>query len=241
MRAGLTPHPAPHRAVSTLINFLWESSRTLLDTRGKRLLATPPHPPLPSQEDFLSIWVQFDNKCDPALHPFDYGLGGEKCPNPTGRDGGGRPRPHLSITLSQLNKSGNGGAWSKPLDHSQHHLHMLNCPMQCIKVVAGTLAAPDLRIWVHRVTCGVILLPSAEADRPSPEFPKNPSPPPPLDNNRLHATGSSHGRGNIPKVTPPPLREHKGMHDTRQNMQTRGHTNHKKTRKLPVGMHVELY
>ena len=57
---------------------------------------------------------------------------------------------HLTITLSWLNRGVNSGTQSKPLDHPQHHRHMLNCPlqaippaMQCNGVVVGTLAAPD--------------------------------------------------------------------------------------------------
>ena len=37
---------------------------------------------------------------------------------------------HLTITLSRLNRSVNGGARSKLLDHPQHLWHMLDCLLQ---------------------------------------------------------------------------------------------------------------
>ena len=78
-----------------------------------------------------------------------------------------------------------------------------------------------------------------------PNSPAQATPHPPLNSTHLRATASSHPRGNPPKVTvpspPPPPREHKRTHDTKQGLQTRGHMNQKKTQKLPVGKHVQLY
>ena len=39
-------------------------------------------------------------------------------------------RLHFTITFSRLNRSVNGGARSKSLDHPQHHRRMLKCPLQ---------------------------------------------------------------------------------------------------------------
>ena len=68
---------------------------------------------------------------------------------------------------------------------------------------------------------------------------------PPLNSNHLRAEVPSHSGGTVPKVTvpspPPPPRETERTCDTKQNMPTRGQMNQKMTRKLPVGMHVQLY
>ena len=66
-----------------------------------------------------------------------------------------------------------------------------------------------------------------------------------LKNNKCekgHSPNSHHLRryphtpvGTYPKCPPPPEGTQR-TRDTKQNMQTRGHMNHKKTRKLPVGI-----
>ena len=66
------------------------------------------------------------------------------------------------------------------------------------------------------------------------------SPPSPLHSNRLHVTVSSHPQGNIPQVTVPSLTliTMQRTCDTKQDMQTQGHMNHKMSQKLPIGIHV---
>ena len=66
-----------------------------------------------------------------------------------------------------------------------------------------------------------------------------------LNSNHLRTMVSSHPWGNIPKMTvplpPPPVDGTERTRDMKQNMRTPGHMNHKKTQKLPVAMHVQLY
>ena len=74
--------------------------------------------------------------------------------------------------------------------------------------------------------------------------PQNTSPPT-LHSNGLHATVSSHHRGNIPQemvpCPPPPPITMQRMRDTKQVMQTQGHMNHEMSWEVPVWIHVQLY
>ena len=68
-------------------------------------------------------------------------------------------------------------------------------------------------------------------------------PAPPVSSKRPRVTIPSHPQGNIPQTTVPS--PHPQLLDkrraTKQEMHTRGHVNHKISRKLPAGMHVQVY
>ena len=86
-------------------------------------------------------------------------------------------------------------------------------------------------VWCGVVWCGVVWW-------------LYPPPRPFLYSDHLHATVSSHPRGNILQVTvsspPPPPITLQRTRDTKQDMQAQGHMNHKMSPKLLFGMHVQL-